>query len=89
MTNTMIWWSSSITPYLVPLEKPEIKARQSKVEDKIKEEFQIEFIDRQENPDPAVMKKLKRMENTVKYDSIELNRCWCQMFNFEGVNGLQ
>ena len=50
----------------VPLEKPEIKARQSKVEDKIKEEFQIDFIDRQENPDPNVMKKLKRMENSVK-----------------------
>ena len=46
----------------VPLEKSEIKARKSRIDDMLKEEFSLEHIDKENIPDKAVMRKLKRVE---------------------------
>ena len=46
----------------VPLEEAEIKARMASVEDKIKKEFSVDFIDKENSPDPVMMKKLNHLE---------------------------
>ena len=59
---------------LVPLEKGEIEARKQKVEDRLKEEFSVEAIDRDENPDPKIMKRLKHLESSTGYVDNEMHQ---------------
>ena len=59
---------------LVPLEKGEIEARKQKVEDRLKEEFSVEAIDRDENLDPKIMKRLKHLESSTGYVDNEMHQ---------------
>lgn len=59
----------------VPLEKGEIKARKNRIEDMLKEEFSLEEIDKEDIPDKAVMRKLKKLEssNLCRWAPIEFD----------------
>jgi len=59
----------------VPLEKSEVSARKKNIEEMIKQEFNIDHIDRENEPDKVVMKKLKSLENAkmCKWTPIEFD----------------
>ena len=59
----------------VPLEESEKKSRQQKIESRIKEEFSIDIVDKTENPDPNVLKKLISLEknSSCKWAPIEFD----------------
>ena len=59
----------------VPLEKGEIKARKNRIEDMLKEEFSLEEIDKEDIPNKAVMRKLKKLEssNLCRWAPIEFD----------------
>ena len=46
------------------MEKSEIKARQARIEEQLKEEFSVDFIDKTEAADPRIMKKLNKLQKT-------------------------
>ena len=48
----------------MPLEKSEIKARQARIEDQLKEEFSVDFIDRSDEANPQLLKKLSKLEKS-------------------------
>lgn len=68
----MSFVASTCDFFVVPLEKGEIEARKQKVEDRLKEEFSVEAIDRDENPDPKIMKRLKLLESRTGYVDNEM-----------------
>ena len=47
--------------FVVPLEEAEKKARKASVEDKIKKEFSLDYIDK-DDPDPKMLKRLEYLE---------------------------
>ena len=44
------------------MEQSEIKARKSRIEDQLKKEFSVDFIDTTDQADPQLLKKLKKLE---------------------------
>ena len=48
----------------MPLEPSELKARQARIEDQLKEEFSVDVIDRTDQSNPQLLKKLNMLEKT-------------------------
>jgi len=59
----------------VPLEQSEVSARKKNIEETIKQEFKIDQIDRENEPDKNVMRRLKILENAkmCKWTPIEFD----------------
>ena len=59
----------------VPLEKSESSARKKRIGEMLKEEFNLKHLDTEDNPDRAVMKKMKSLENShlCKWTPIEFD----------------
>ena len=47
------------------MEEAEVKAKKASVEDRIKKEFSLNFIDRDDNPDPKMLKRLEYLEKNA------------------------
>ena len=63
------------------MEKSEIKARQARIEEQLKEEFSVDFIDKTEAADPRIMKKLNKLQKTKGWVLMLMIPCFLQSFN--------
>ena len=63
------------------MEKSEIKARQARIEEQLKEEFSVDFIDKTEAADPRIMKKLNKLQKTKGWVLIIIIPSFLQSFN--------
>ena len=48
----------------VPLEQSEIRAREDMIEEQIKKEFSVDIIDRTEQANPKLIKRLNKLQKT-------------------------
>ena len=63
------------------MEKSEIKARQARIEEQLKEEFSVDFIDKTEAADPRIMKKLNKLQKTKGWVLMLIIPCFLHLKN--------